>query len=339
MDLTTRQWSRRRVTREAATSLKPNLHVAFATSRSLPSRRGRARLQKLWPLQHPIIARLLALKHRPLLPHFLVGHKARVQPSSRKYPPPWPCARVHPNLEIQVGATPEGLGFLHSLEGKPSQARPAHPFTRIAPVHVLGSECHSGHHAPGRGTYFNNRSLGAGRRVESGPCADGSCVSWSMRPMTSTATSNSSVDIASKSPLRSAAVARSGKRDERCVRVTMFLLAALLLPAATDPPVEAPLPKDVAPMDEPGRYRSSRSLDETLDFYQREFRRVGGIRWNNIVNLPGIKAKNITCLRKKTKWEGINIYETHGEVRLYVIPREVELATDKKAAAASEKKK
>jgi hypothetical protein len=121
--------------------------------------------------------------------------------------------------------------------------------------------------------------------------------------------------------------------------VTVFLVAALLLPAVTDPPMEAPLPRDAAPMDEPGRYRSSRSLDETLDFYQRELRRVPGIRWNNIVNLPGIKAKNITCLRKKTKWEGINIYETRGEVRLYVIPREVEPAVDKKATGRSEKKK
>ena len=121
--------------------------------------------------------------------------------------------------------------------------------------------------------------------------------------------------------------------------MTVLLVAALLMPAATDPPQEAPLPKDVVPLDEPGRYRASRSFDETLDYYQRELKRVSGIRWYNVVNLPGVKAKNITCLRKKTKWEGINIYETRGEVRLYVIPREVEPAVDKKAAGKVEKKK
>jgi len=120
--------------------------------------------------------------------------------------------------------------------------------------------------------------------------------------------------------------------------VTAFLVAALLV-AATDPPAEAPLPKEAVPLEALGRYHTARSFDETIDFYQREFRRVGGIRWNNIVNLPGIKAKNITCVRKKTKWEGINIYETRGEVFLYVIPREEEPVVDKKAAAKSDKKK
>jgi hypothetical protein len=40
------------------------------------------------------------------------------------------------------------------------------------------------------------------------------------------------------------------------------------------------------------------------------------------VTLPSIKAKHIECLRKKTRWEGINIYEKQGEVRIFVIPRE-----------------
>ena len=121
--------------------------------------------------------------------------------------------------------------------------------------------------------------------------------------------------------------------------MTLFLVALFFTPAVTDPPLEAPLPKDAAALDEPGRYRTSRSFDETLDYYQRELRRVGGIRWNNVANLPGIKAKNITCVRKKTKWEGINIYETRGEVRLYVIPRETEPVAEKKAAGKGEKKK
>jgi hypothetical protein len=121
--------------------------------------------------------------------------------------------------------------------------------------------------------------------------------------------------------------------------VTVFLVAALLLTATTDPPTEAPLPKEAVPLEEPGRYQTSRSFDETVDFYQREFKRIGGIRWYNVVNMPGVKAKNITCLRKKTKWEGVNIYESRGAVKLYVIPREVEPAVDKKTVGKSEKKK
>ncbi len=120
--------------------------------------------------------------------------------------------------------------------------------------------------------------------------------------------------------------------------MTAWFVAALAL-AATDLPPEAPLPKEAVALEEPGRYRTSRSFDETIEYYQREFRRTGGVRWNNVVNLPGIKAKNVTCLRKKTKWEGINIYEARGEVKIYVIPRvSVDKAGDKKAAAKSEKK-
>ena len=75
-------------------------------------------------------------------------------------------------------------------------------------------------------------------------------------------------------------------------------------------------------LDEPGRYRVPRSYEDTLEWYKRNFRTSGGVRWHNIVNLPGIKAKHLASLRKKTTWEGINIYETRGEVRLYVIPRQ-----------------
>jgi hypothetical protein len=100
------------------------------------------------------------------------------------------------------------------------------------------------------------------------------------------------------------------------------MLGLLILVGASDPPVEVPLPQGVVPLEEPGRYRSSRSYDETIDYYERQFRRVGGIRWHNVVSLPGIKAKNIECLRKTANWEGINVYDNAGEVRIYVIPRE-----------------
>jgi hypothetical protein len=101
------------------------------------------------------------------------------------------------------------------------------------------------------------------------------------------------------------------------------LLAALLAAAAAaEPPLEAPLPAGAAQVDDPGRYRSPRSWEETLDFYRRIFNQTAGVRWRNIINQPGIKAKHVESLRKKTRWEGINIYERQGEVRIYVIARE-----------------
>ncbi len=94
-------------------------------------------------------------------------------------------------------------------------------------------------------------------------------------------------------------------------------------------PADAPIVPGATALAETGRYRSPRSFDDTLDFYQRLFNQTGSVRWRNVVNLPGIKAKHIESLRKKTRWEVINVYEHKGEVRLYVIPRDAK----RKAAA------
>lgn len=99
-------------------------------------------------------------------------------------------------------------------------------------------------------------------------------------------------------------------------------LFVLTIAGAPDPAVEAPILPGAAPLQETGRYRSPRNFEETLDFYERAFKQTGGVRWRNIVNLPGIRAKHIESLRKKTRWEGINIYEHKGEVRLFVIARD-----------------
>jgi hypothetical protein len=106
--------------------------------------------------------------------------------------------------------------------------------------------------------------------------------------------------------------------------VLAFVLTTLLGAAApaNDVPVDAPLPGAAVPLEEKGRYKITRSYEETLDFYRRLFNQTGGVRWRNVVTLPSIKAKHIESLRKKTRWEGINIYEKQGEVRVFVIPRE-----------------
>lgn len=107
--------------------------------------------------------------------------------------------------------------------------------------------------------------------------------------------------------------------------LSAILVATWMLAAPPELPIEAPLPSDAVrlkdPDNEPGRYRSLRSYEELLDFYRRIFNQTGGVRWHNIVQLPTIKAKNVESLRPTTKWEGINIYEKQGEVRIYVLPR------------------
>lgn len=102
-----------------------------------------------------------------------------------------------------------------------------------------------------------------------------------------------------------------------------FLSLLIVLAAQNDPPMEAPRPQAAVEIpQEPGRYRSPYSYDETIDFYQRVFKNTAGVRWRNVVNLPAVKAKHIDCMRKRTRWDGINIYEKQGEVRIYVLPRE-----------------
>lgn len=101
-----------------------------------------------------------------------------------------------------------------------------------------------------------------------------------------------------------------------------FVFAIGIVTLAAELPIEAPIVPESQALDEPGRYRSGRSYDESLDYYRRVFRRTGGVRWYNIINKPGIKAKHIQSLRKKTNWEGINVYEHRGQVRVFVIPRE-----------------
>ena len=101
----------------------------------------------------------------------------------------------------------------------------------------------------------------------------------------------------------------------------IFIALMTLSPAAAEPPVEAPIMPGAIELDDLGRYKTLRTYDETLDFYRRIFNQTSGVRWRNVVSLPSIKAKNVESLRKKTHWEGINIYEKQGQVRIYVIPR------------------
>ena len=100
-----------------------------------------------------------------------------------------------------------------------------------------------------------------------------------------------------------------------------LLLMLRLSLGNVDPGTDAPLVPGAVSLDETGRYDSSRSYDDTINYYRRYFRSRGGAKWRNIVNLPTIKAKHIQNTRKKSGWEGINIYEHRGRVRIFVIPK------------------
>lgn len=105
------------------------------------------------------------------------------------------------------------------------------------------------------------------------------------------------------------------------------LLLGASSPPTHDQPVTAPIGNQFVALKEKGRYRVRATYDETLEFYRRAFKAIGGVRWRSITNKPGLKAQHIESLRKKTNWEGINIYESNGEVKVYVLPRPPEPGT------------
>tara|TARA_Y100001934_G_C12251355_1_gene725326 strand:- start:253 stop:588 length:336 start_codon:yes stop_codon:yes gene_type:complete len=107
----------------------------------------------------------------------------------------------------------------------------------------------------------------------------------------------------------------------------LIVSALLTITVTTNAPQEAPLIPGAVAMKEPGRYKSIRTYDDTVLYYQRYFRSRGGVSWHNIVNLPSVKAKHIKSLKKMTPWAGINIYETKGEVRIFIVPRSIKLAS------------
>lgn len=102
--------------------------------------------------------------------------------------------------------------------------------------------------------------------------------------------------------------------------VSWVVVAHILVVA---PPVEAPVVPGATALLQQGRYQSPRSYEKTLDYYKRLFRSTGGVQWRHVVNLPGIKAKHVKSLFKRTNWEGINIYEHSGDVRIFVISRDL----------------
>ena len=104
-------------------------------------------------------------------------------------------------------------------------------------------------------------------------------------------------------------------------------LAALLLAvpalAHADKVAGAILPDDAVRVAE-NRYKVGRTWDETLRFFRQNYA-PGRYARRPIADQPGLKAVHIENPEAKPgTWEGLNVYETKGEVRIFVLvkPRE-----------------
>ena len=142
-----------------------------------------------------------------------------------------------------------------------------------------------------------------------------------------------------RDPVRAAAAGKSltaPRRSRSCHLMVVSAAGALFglwtwgCIAAADLPVEAPVPAGSTPTGTPGRFHSARTYENTLDFYRRIFNQTGGVKWRHVISQPGIRARHADSLRKRTRWEGINIFDVRGEVKITVIPRDGYVGPDRR---------
>lgn len=69
------------------------------------------------------------------------------------------------------------------------------------------------------------------------------------------------------------------------------------------------------------RYRLPEGFDATMKWYKTVYKPETFPR-KAIVNQPGIKAIHFVNADPKAEWEGFNLYEFQGEVRLYILGRD-----------------
>ncbi|MCL2625651.1 MAG: hypothetical protein FWD46_02380 [Cystobacterineae bacterium] len=71
-----------------------------------------------------------------------------------------------------------------------------------------------------------------------------------------------------------------------------------------------------------GRFRTSTTMEAVLKFYSTTYPPAAYPRIR-IVNQPNVRAFHIQNPNpKKGSWAGMNIYETQGEIRIFVVPAE-----------------
>lgn len=104
----------------------------------------------------------------------------------------------------------------------------------------------------------------------------------------------------------------------------MLAIAFALLMGATDSDkvYGAPLLPGATKLEE-GRFKSGRSYDDTLDFYEKLFKGSQTVRFRKIVHSPQVKATHIMNTASGSAWQGINVYEKDGETRLFFVKADV----------------
>ena len=110
------------------------------------------------------------------------------------------------------------------------------------------------------------------------------------------------------------------------MRILTYILALWLSPALLGavPLEQAPIVPKAKKLEETGRYESPKNFADTVKWYERSLKRQGGARWYSIINSPKVRARHAASRSRKTAWQGINIYEVDGHVRIFVIPKAAE---------------
>ena len=87
---------------------------------------------------------------------------------------------------------------------------------------------------------------------------------------------------------------------------------------------------------EENRFRSPGNWELTYRHFKKRFKGLDWVQYEEIANLPNVRAVHISSSNPKTGWEFINLYRVGGEVRYFIYPRQKAEAESEKAA---EKKK
>jgi len=99
-------------------------------------------------------------------------------------------------------------------------------------------------------------------------------------------------------------------------------LAALVLAlpsAGRDDRVAGAILPDGARWVAENRYRANRTYEETLKFYKSVYP-PAKYPTKTIANLPGVRAVHIENPEARVgSWDGLNVYEAHGETRVFVL--------------------
>ena len=108
----------------------------------------------------------------------------------------------------------------------------------------------------------------------------------------------------------------------RAVAAALVLAVTVRGPAmAADPGAHgATLPPGVTRV-EPGRFEAGMSWQQTLKWFDKQYPKAKYPR-TEIVNRPGLRAIHLKNPGSSGSWEGLNLYEIKGRVRIFVLERE-----------------